>query len=237
MLTPAVMATSISPTCPECGIIKKSGKRSCCGHGGSWFGNCGGAASGHTWHEGIRICKARPLQIPAAQQSHALHPKDSSMLEGVGTSVHFDAAIRAPRAFASVPARISSPKPAVVRTNTSVNMTSRKFIENHSSTTTSQAISATRAKSKHNGSPIDMEMGSPTTTSSVNQRITPSTNSAIIPSANGTRIESTDHAVNGVVMRTLFRTPASASFNAQKCEKFWHVVAFIDVIFTVVCTY
>ena len=49
--------------CPKCGIIEKSGKRSCCGRGGSWFNNCGGAGNvklQHTWYEGIQACKARP---------------------------------------------------------------------------------------------------------------------------------------------------------------------------------
>ena len=33
---------------------------SCCGHGGSWFGNCGSAGSttfGHTWSDGVQVCK------------------------------------------------------------------------------------------------------------------------------------------------------------------------------------
>ena len=48
--------------CSRCGAINKSGERSCCGRGGSWFKNCGGADNTklhHTWHEGIQVCKAR----------------------------------------------------------------------------------------------------------------------------------------------------------------------------------
>ena len=51
-----------SPVCLKCGSIGKSGKTSCCGRGGSWFENCGGAANvklEHTWYEGIRVCKTR----------------------------------------------------------------------------------------------------------------------------------------------------------------------------------
>ena len=48
------------PVCSKCGIIKKSGKSSCCSRGGSWFGKCGSAGDSnheHTWSEGILACK------------------------------------------------------------------------------------------------------------------------------------------------------------------------------------
>ena len=56
------MTSTISSVCPKCGTIEKSGKISCCGHGGSWFGNCGSAGNAkldHTWYEGIQACKTR----------------------------------------------------------------------------------------------------------------------------------------------------------------------------------
>ena len=68
----------INSACPECGMIPKSGKASCCGRGGSWFGSCGSAGNahlGHTWHEGIQVCKGRQFQAVAGQQLHAPHPK------------------------------------------------------------------------------------------------------------------------------------------------------------------
>ena len=43
-------------------MIKKSGKRSCCGRGGSWFKNCGTAVDAnveHTWVEGFLACNIR----------------------------------------------------------------------------------------------------------------------------------------------------------------------------------
>ena len=67
-------ATRTSPVCLKCGIVKKSGKLSCCGHGGSWFGNCGSDGNsklGHTWHEGIRVCKDRQFQAAMVQQLHS----------------------------------------------------------------------------------------------------------------------------------------------------------------------
>ena len=53
---------TISSACPKCGLIKKSGKTSCCGRGGSWFKSCGSGGNAklhHTWYEGIQVCKSR----------------------------------------------------------------------------------------------------------------------------------------------------------------------------------
>ena len=57
--TTSVSAVS-GKRCPKCATSKKSGKRSCCGPGGSWFKNCGdekGSKFDHTWSEGTRACK------------------------------------------------------------------------------------------------------------------------------------------------------------------------------------
>ena len=52
----------VGSTCPKCGIIKKSGKLSCCALGGAWFKQCGDddgdAYLDHTWAEGIEACKS-----------------------------------------------------------------------------------------------------------------------------------------------------------------------------------
>ena len=45
--------------CAHCATITISGARSCCAHGGAWFGICGDAGDrrfGHTWTEGERAC-------------------------------------------------------------------------------------------------------------------------------------------------------------------------------------
>ena len=50
----------MTPACSECGITKKSGKRSCCAPGGSWYMNCGGVSNGnleHSWLEGMEACR------------------------------------------------------------------------------------------------------------------------------------------------------------------------------------
>ena len=55
---PAVSTSS----CPRCGTAKKSGKRSCCAHGGAWFKNCGDTGDtkfDHTWTEGMQACTGK----------------------------------------------------------------------------------------------------------------------------------------------------------------------------------
>jgi hypothetical protein len=56
-----------------CGFIKRSGKRSCCGRGGSWFGKCGGtkSKSAYTWFTGIQACKPRFKSKKASKVSEA----------------------------------------------------------------------------------------------------------------------------------------------------------------------
>ena len=64
----------MSPACLKCGTIKKSGKASCCGRGGSWFGNCGVGGNiklDHTWYEGIQTCKTLPQSNTAIEQQIA----------------------------------------------------------------------------------------------------------------------------------------------------------------------
>ena len=69
--TPVPKAKPISSICVECGTIMKSAKLSCCGRGGAWFGNCGSGTNsnlGHTWQEGIQVCKGRQFQAAVVQQ-------------------------------------------------------------------------------------------------------------------------------------------------------------------------
>ena len=74
MQTPAAKQTAIVPVCPKCGIIGRSGKSSCCGRGGSWFGNCGSADNTkveHRWYEGLEACKTRTqLKIANGRKSN-----------------------------------------------------------------------------------------------------------------------------------------------------------------------
>merc|ERR1712025_1365862 len=52
--------TADVPTCPNCGIFKKSGRASCCAPGGAWYKNCGGTGNNkldHSWIEGVEACE------------------------------------------------------------------------------------------------------------------------------------------------------------------------------------
>merc|ERR1712032_200909 len=82
--------TSITPVCPKCGTTGKSGKASCCGRGGSWFGNCGSAGNAkfdHTWYEGIQVCKTLARSKAAiARQSNAAQQRNFSDGSGMITT-------------------------------------------------------------------------------------------------------------------------------------------------------
>ena len=58
--------TPISNTCDKCGVIKKTGKLSCCAPGGAWHKNCGDEGDpkfDHTWFDGIQACKSKYLGL------------------------------------------------------------------------------------------------------------------------------------------------------------------------------
>ena len=60
MRQPPQIIVSESTGCPKCGFIKKSKISSCCARGGAWYNNCGNEGDskfGHTWAEGVRVCK------------------------------------------------------------------------------------------------------------------------------------------------------------------------------------
>merc|ERR1712032_1285595 len=82
--------TTTVSVCPRCGSIKKSGKLSCCGRGGSWFKKCGGAGNAkleHTWHEGIQACKARSqFKAVIAQELNGAPQKDTDSSQGAGNT-------------------------------------------------------------------------------------------------------------------------------------------------------
>ena len=61
LTAPLVMPTS-KTVCPKCGNANKSGKRSCCARGGTWFKRCGDVGDtnfNHTWTEGILSCQSK----------------------------------------------------------------------------------------------------------------------------------------------------------------------------------
>ena len=123
-------ATIISSVCATCGFIAKSGRISCCGRGGSWFGNCGGAGNAklaHTWYEGIRACKtlaqsktAIGQQLNAAQQQKYFNEPGmaKSMVIRTSANVSINKLSATLETIISTPTQIST-----ANTSTNVSMT------------------------------------------------------------------------------------------------------------------
>lgn len=72
--------------CPKCGV-NPSGKRSCCGSGGSWSGKCGdlGDYKEHTWFEGLKVC-----QIELAESLTQAQVQTATVTPNIGTSLSTD---------------------------------------------------------------------------------------------------------------------------------------------------
>ena len=106
------MTTTTSSICRTCGTIKKFGKSSCCGRGGSWFRNCGSGGDTkrrHTWYEGIQACEARAqLETVSGQESNAAQQPSSA--HGVGT-VKSKSAINVIKPYAFSPANTLTTMP------------------------------------------------------------------------------------------------------------------------------
>ena len=108
---PARTTMTVSSVCPKCGTIAKSGKMSCCGRGGSWFKNCGGAGNGntrlhHTWYEGIQSCTARTQSRTAdGQQGNAAQRKRIGYFYGADKA-NSTGLITAAKSFTFSPANI-----------------------------------------------------------------------------------------------------------------------------------
>ena len=143
---------TISSACPKCVTIKKSGKNSCCGRGGSWFKNCGSAGNAklhHTWYEGIQACKTRSqLKTAIGQQSSA----DQQLSSHHGFSkANSNAVTRDAKTFAvplannssdtiiSTPARTST---SDTSTTTTMLMTAAAYTSTLTTTTTTTTTTA-----------------------------------------------------------------------------------------------
>ena len=73
--------TVASKECPKCGTIKKSGKLSCCGRGGTWFRKCGAVGDtnfDNTWVEGINACDSFANPYLTQALARARHDRTTS---------------------------------------------------------------------------------------------------------------------------------------------------------------
>ena len=217
MPTPAV-TTPVSSVCLECGTFKKSGKISCCGRGGSWFGNCGSVGSihfDHTWYEGIRACKSRQSD----QQLHAYN--NGSM------GIKSKAAAVATYMFASTPADTSTPMPCAtpitVLTSTSIApvRTTTAYGDNKSAY---KAIIAATTKIRH----TSVHTSTPKST-------IPGANGTNTPKVNGKIFKSVRTASGNMSMKTSSHALASASRTARECAQSLHTVTRIIMALSILC--
>ena len=155
MPTPGVSTTPVSPVCPECGIVQKSGKMSCCGRGGSWYGNCGGAGNAileHMWHEGIQVCTARQSRTVLGQQLQASEPQRDDSFNNGSIGIRPKVVIVAVHLFTSTPINalrpISGATAIPVATSTPIATAARKSVT-YDTGTTAKAITVTTTKIVH----------------------------------------------------------------------------------------
>lgn len=87
---PVVTASLTTPSnnskCLKCGVMKKSGKRSCCTRGGAWYKSCGDVGDSsvdHTWFEGIQACKDFVSLTLTVQQRASMSSRYSMPNAGV----------------------------------------------------------------------------------------------------------------------------------------------------------
>ena len=129
---PAATTMTIDLVCPQCGITKKSGKISCCGRGGSWFGNCGAAGTAklrYKWSDGIQACKAQSQsKVVIGQELHGAQDEGGRSSDDTDES-QSRASIAAPNAtIISAHTNMSMPAPTVPPVNASITTVARTFM-------------------------------------------------------------------------------------------------------------
>ena len=135
MKTLADTTTTSVSVCPRCGTIKKSGKLSCCGRGGSWFKKCGGAGNAkleHTWHEGIQACNARSQsKAVIAKEPNSAHQKDTDPFQGVGNTKYKVVIVKATKMPINNPTEMLDTMPIGTSPETvSIAMPARALVSN-----------------------------------------------------------------------------------------------------------
>ena len=133
---------TIGLVCLQCGTIKRSGKLSCCGRGGSWFGNCGAAGTAklrYKWSDGIQACKAQSQsKVVIGQELHGAQDEGGRSSDDTDES-QSRASIAAPNAtIISAHTNMSMPAPTVPPVNASITTVARTFM-----TTTPTDVSMT----------------------------------------------------------------------------------------------
>ena len=210
----AMITSAASLLCPKCGITRKSGKASCCGHGGSWFGNCGSvknATFSHTWYEGISACK-RQLQTAVGQQLYESERKANALSTDarMGMISHiFESIIIVvvtPISVSTSFALVNNISIAWCRFNM---LCSNHYKAQHNDTWCIQCIDTT----------VKHPLSQPTITSL----------------ANGTILESMHDASPDMSAVAVSPNPANASFISREYHKLLYIITCVSMIIIVVC--
>ena len=213
--------------CPDCGIIHKSGKRSCCGHGGSWFGKCGISGhenNKHTWSEGIRACKVPLSKGAVGQQLHASQAKSNTSSDKTSMGTSLNVVIVTAHMLASTPPDTLTP--ITMRTNTSITTSVRKprttYEENSASSTTIAHTSAETSVPKPTIPPI-------------NPAIKPSVSPIIASLVNPTIMKLMPTDSSDQITTTLSYASASTSMIVREYDKLLYVVTHIGIAILIDC--
>ena len=204
-----------SAACSECGIIHQSGKISCCGLGGSWFGNCASAPNtqfSHTWHEGVQACEARHFQTVVGQQLDAAQPKRNIFPVQVQKSILYSAGRKTPKTF-------------IVATTTTNILTLAPDI----STPKFKRPRMNHINTSHINSTI-ITLVNPTITTLMNQIIAPHASPQITSPVNPTITQSMRSNYASKFVTIIPHLLVHSSIIVGKCEYFLNVVIYISMI-------
>merc|ERR1712032_1477254 len=224
---PATATTTIS-ACSKCVPIKKSGKTSCCGRGGSWFRNCGSVGNtrlDHTWYEGIQVCQTwAESKIAFGRQSNAAQQLNSPNGAGV---VNFKTNTTADKIFTFTP----------VNTSTATSYSTSTAYS--AGTASSKAIAA--AANAIIYSPVDMSTPTPTippvntssrismTNTSTNMLTTAPVHSIVLPTTTATAT-TTATVTTTTALFTLTAKEATIATDWISQDSFVEGIIFVCVI-------
>ena len=212
-----ITTTLATAVCPKCGILQKSGKLSCCGRGGSWSGRCGKTGNtnfGHTWYQGIQVCKSYQLQLEVRQQVYAQRKSDFSDNDASDTMSML----------------MPGARPISAPANTSIITSDRTSIA-HGTRATSSKVIIKMTTAIINGLVIPVPAATP-----VNSTIIYKVNPAITPQADLTINKSMASAPAHAFMTISSQISAST---AREYDRLFHIITHINInlLFVFVCWY
>ena len=213
---------------------------SCCGRGGSWFGNCGSgddANASHMWSEGIWACNIRLTHTVVGQNLRAPKPRQDTSSDDASMGTDSTAVIATGRMFAPIPANSGKMStPAVDLTeitaslNTSMVVSVRMSEAYDNNITTYKASAAKNAKTVYNLK----SMPTPKSTAShASQTIKTRANDTSRPLDTSTDITWMDSDLTDISMKTSSHFSATISLTSREWAKFLHIGLQISIMATI----